>query len=280
MATFNIQGSAVSKSTGAGIPFATVSAYQLGVAAPLASGPTDASGKFNLTFSWPHDVSIPANRPDVHFRITQRVDGADRIIYNENPATQTRRNIGDVLSVTLKAAEGVSTMPPPSTGRPTDSLFVFTRVGNTGVNQIDTSGPAASGYARADTSPAAPNSSDANAPFGSTLDLAGWFGQLTDVYRYKIQYSSDGVTWNDISDPVHHRPAGGVVHRPGHQRPPPGLLAHHPVRPQPGDSSSARWSGRLLHAHRRDTPLERRSVHGRVRGGDNLQALRHAGLRL
>lgn len=202
MATFNIQGSTVNKTTGAGIPFATVRVYQLGVATPLASGSTDASGRFNLTFSWPYDVSIPANRPDVHFKVTQRVDGADRIIYNENPATQTRRNIGDVLAVTLKVSEGVSSMPAPSTGRPTDSLFVFTRVGTLGVNQIDTSGPAASGYARPDTNPAAPNSSDANAPFGSTLDLAGWFGQLADVYRYKIQYSSDGVTWHDISDPL------------------------------------------------------------------------------
>lgn len=202
MATFNIQGSAVSKSTGAGIPMANVRVYQQGVAAPLAAGTTDATGKFTLTFAWPYDVSIPSNRPDVHFKITQRVDGTERILYNENPATQTRRNIGDVLSVTLKVAEGVSSMPSPSTARPTDTLFVFTRVGNIGVDQIDTSGPTASGYARSDTSPAAPNSADANAPFGSTLDLAGWFGQLADVYRYKLQYSSDGVTWNDISDPL------------------------------------------------------------------------------
>jgi hypothetical protein len=63
-------------------------------------------------------------------------------------------------------------------------------------------GAAASGYARPDTNPAAPNSSDANAPFGATLDLCGWFGQLADVYRYKIQYSTDGAAWHDISDPL------------------------------------------------------------------------------
>ncbi len=202
MATFNIQGSVLSKSTGAGIPYATVKAYQLGVAVPLASGATSAAGKFNLTFSWPYDVSIPANRPDVHFKVTQRVDGAERVLLNEDPATQTRKNIADVLSVTLKPTEGVSTMPAPLTGRPTDSLFVFTRVGLIGVNQIDTTGPAPSGYARSDTSGAAPNSSDANAPFGSTLDLCGWLGQLADVYRYKLQYSTDGLSWNDISDPL------------------------------------------------------------------------------
>jgi hypothetical protein len=200
--TFNIQGSVVSKSTGAGVPIATVQVYQLGSATPLATVPTDGVGKFNLNFPWPLDVSIPGNRPDVHFKVIQRVDGAERVIYNENPATQTRKNIGDVLSVSLKAAEGLSTMPAPSTGRPTDTLFVFTRVGVIGVNQIDTSGPAASGYARPDANPAAPNSSDANAPFGSTLDIAGWVGQLADVYRYKVQYSLDGVTWSDVSDPL------------------------------------------------------------------------------
>jgi hypothetical protein len=202
MATFNIQGSVLSKGTGAGIPYATVKVYQFGVAQPLASGPTNASGKFSLTFSWPHDVSVPANRPDVHFKVTQRIDGTVRVILNENPATETRKNIADVLAVALKVTEGISTMPAPSTGRPTDTLFVFTRVGLIGVNQIDTVGATASGYARPDINPAAPNSSDANAPFGATLDLCGWFGQLADVYRYKIQYSSDGVTWNDISDPL------------------------------------------------------------------------------
>ena len=136
MANFNIQGSVVSQGTGGAVPFATVRVYQFGVPEPLASNLTDVSGKFTLAFSWPHDVSIPGNRPDVHFKVTQRVDGTERILYNENPATQTRKNIGDVLAVTLKIEGGVSTIPPASTGQPVNTLFVFTRVGNIGVNQI------------------------------------------------------------------------------------------------------------------------------------------------
>ncbi|HEX2688523.1 MAG TPA: hypothetical protein VHN14_17960 [Kofleriaceae bacterium] len=202
MVTFNIQGSVVNKSTGAGIPYATVKVYQLGMAQPLGSGSTSTSGQFSLNFTWPYDVSILSNRPDVHFKVTQRVDGAERIIYNENPATETRKNIADVLAVTLKASEGVSTIPAASTPRPTDTLFVFTRVGIIGVNQIDTASPTASGYAYPDVNSAGPNSTDANAPFGATLDIAGWFGQSADVYRYKVQYSTDGATWHDISDPL------------------------------------------------------------------------------
>jgi hypothetical protein len=203
--TFSIQGNVVNKATGAPISHATVSVYQLGVAVPLATAPSNDSGHFTMSFSWAPDISVHSNRPDVHFKVVQRIDGSDRVIYNENPATQTRANIADVLSVTLRATEGITSTSPP-TPRPENTLFVFTRVGVTGVDQIDTNNtnPSASGYAYPDTDSATPNSATANSPFGSTLDIAGWFGALADVYRYKIQYSTDGVTWNDISDPLNN----------------------------------------------------------------------------
>jgi hypothetical protein len=202
---FSIQGSVLNKTTGAPISHATVSAYHSGVAAPLASAATNDSGHFNLSFSWAPDISVHSNRPDVHFKVVQRIDGSDKVIYNENPATQSRVNIPDVLAVTLRATEGV-TATSPASPRPEDSLFIFTRVGVIGVNQIDTNNtnPSASGYAFPDASAAAPNSSTANSPFGSTLDIAGWFGIAADVYRYKIQYSTDGVSWNDIADPLNN----------------------------------------------------------------------------
>jgi hypothetical protein len=196
MATFNIQGRVVRPSSSLGVPGAKVKAYQLGQTAPIVEAVTALDGSFNVSFPW------ASGRPDVHFKVTQTLNGAETEIYNENPATQTRFNIADVLAVTLKTDAGLALVSPPS-GRPYDSLFVFTRVGITGVNEIDTTGAAPSGYARPDTSPAAPNSADANAPFGSTLDIAGWFGQFCDVYRYKVQYSADGgITWHDVSDPL------------------------------------------------------------------------------
>ncbi len=193
MATFNIQGKVVKPSSQLGVSLAKVKVFQQGQTAPIVDTLTGIDGTFNVNFNW------AAGRPDVHFKVTQMIDGAEKVIYNENPATQTRVNIADVLSVNLKAEEGLSAAP--TSGRPYDTLFVFTRVGVIGVNQIDTVGAAASGYAFPDTSAAAPNSADANSPFGSTLDIAGWFGQFADVYRYKVQYN-DGSGWQDVDDPL------------------------------------------------------------------------------
>jgi hypothetical protein len=219
MATFDIQGKVINKATKLPVPMARVKVYEVDKVAGgvktdfLIEGLTDLKGEFNITFTWPFNISILENRPDIIFKIIQKIDGVDKEIYNENPATQTRWNIGDVLSVTLEAENCVSIIPTPS-GRPYDTLFVFTRVGVIGVNNIHTVGAGASGYAYPDINPAAPNSRDANSPFGSTLDIAGWFGQFTDTVRYKIQYSSDGVSFTDISDPLYNSyyeydPAGG-----------------------------------------------------------------------
>jgi len=219
MATFNIQGKVINKVTKLSVPYARVKVYEIDKVTAgyksdfLTEGLTDLNGIFNTTFTWPYDISIPGNRPDIIFKVIQKIDGVDKVIYNENPATQTRWNIGDILSVTLEAEDCISIIPTPS-GRPYDTLFVFTRVGVIGVNNIHTIGVGASGYAYPDIAPAAPNSRDANSPFGSTLDIAGWFGQFTDTVRYKIQYSSDGVTFTDISDPLYNSyyefdPSGG-----------------------------------------------------------------------
>lgn len=194
MPTFNIQGRVQRRSSLLGISLAKVQVFQLGQVAPIVETPTALDGSFNVSFPW------ASGRPDVHFKVTQRIDGAEQVIYNENPATQTRFNIADVLSVTLRTDEGLSAVSP-GTGRPYDTLFVFTRVGVIGVNQIDTVGATASGYAFPDTSAAVPNSADANAPFGGALDIAGWFGAFADVYRYKVQYN-DGSGWHDVNDPL------------------------------------------------------------------------------
>lgn len=204
MATFNVQGRVVQEGTTLGVSLATVKVYQQGQTAPLVEGPTDLEGNFSLSFAWPHDISVHSNRPDVHFKVTQMIDGAETVILNEDPATDTRHNIADVLAVTLETATGLAAVPTV-TGRPYGTLFLFTRVGIVGVDEIDTVGATATGYAHLDESAAPPNSQSANTPFGRTLDIAAWFGQFSDVYRYKVQYSSDGVTWHDVSDPLANR---------------------------------------------------------------------------
>jgi hypothetical protein len=219
MSTFHIQGKVIDKTTKLGVPIARVKVYEVdkvpaGYKADLlVEGFTDLSGEFNLSFAWPYDISVAGNRPDIIFKATQKIDGTEKVIYNENPASETRWNIGDILSVTLEAEGCLSIAPTPS-GRPYDILFVFTRIGVIGVNNIHTVGAGATGYAYPDIDPAAPNSRDANSPFGLTLDVAGWFGQFTDTTRYKIQYSSDGVHFADIADPLYNSyyefdPGGG-----------------------------------------------------------------------
>ncbi len=195
--TFNVQGRVLRKSTGLGVSHATVKVYQKGQAAPLAKVETTPEGKFSTDFSWPLDVSIHSNRPDVHFQVTQVLDGAEAVIYNENPATDSRLNIGDVLSVDLETEQGL-TLSKPAKARPFTEDFLFTRVGIIGVDEID-----AKGYARPGAKP--PTSMDSDAPFGSALHVAAWFGKKTDVHRYKVEYSADGKTWHEVSDPLYNR---------------------------------------------------------------------------
>lgn len=195
MATFNIQGKVLKKSTQLGISLATVQVFHLGDPVPVAEAETALDGRFAVSFPW----SGPG-RPDVHFRVLQSFDGARQTIYNENPATATRFNIADVLSVTLRTDQGLTAMPP-TTGRPYDQPFLFTRVGNIGMGEIDAVGDGASGYAWPDDRATTPNPATANAPFGATLDLAGWFGAFAGIDAYKIQYD-DGSGYRDVTDPL------------------------------------------------------------------------------
>jgi hypothetical protein len=199
MKTYNVQGQVVSKTLGTPIAWAKVTVFSSAVIGDERSGvvlvplaPVTQVTGWDGTFS----VDIASDRaPDVYFRVSQVIDGAERIIYNENPATQARHHIPDVLGVKLQTDQGL-TFGGPMPLRPYQDLFVFTRVGLIGVDEIDTVG---TGYAY----PAPPATGDnADSPFGATLDIAGFFGQLVNIWRYKIQYSLDGQNWADVSDPL------------------------------------------------------------------------------
>jgi len=201
MSSYSIQGRIKSKRNGLPVPFADIEVLRVGtgVVEVVACGQSEIDGNFEICF----DFLLPG-RPSVIFRVSQNVDGMVRYIYNENPTEDVRLNIGDVLFVNIDVEEDCFVINPPGSGAPYDQTFVFTRVGVIPTANIDQ----ASGYANVDTDPAetpeAQNSMDANAPFGRTLDIAGWFGMFCDVEYYKVQHSSDGITWQDIYDPLYN----------------------------------------------------------------------------
>lgn len=193
MATYGVQGTVTSKVTGLGASFARVDIFEIDKFGPtyrsdlIATATTDQDGAFSVTFIFSTGPAGSPARPDIIFKVTQNIDGINKVIYNENPAEHTRWNIPDDLAVTLEADECIS-VSLPTGGAPYDNLFLFTRVGVIPVSNMDLT----DGYAFPDVDPAAPNSSDANAPFGSSLDICGWFGVFTGVEYYKIKYSRSG----------------------------------------------------------------------------------------
>ncbi len=203
MVIYNIQGKITSKRNGLPVPYAKIEILEVdkvGVnysTIVIANGLSGMDGDFSINFDFP--IPLPS-RPDIIFRISQNVDGIIKYIYNENPSEDTRWNVADVLYADIEIEEDCVTINSPSSSVPYDHLFVFTRVGLIPTANIDQ----ADGYAYSDITPSPPNSMDTNIPFGRTLDIAGWFGMFCDVEYYKIQYSSNGVVWNDISDPLYN----------------------------------------------------------------------------
>ncbi len=211
MATFLIQGRVVSATNGQPVPHATVEVFQVNTPSPgvytttlLTKAPTGASGGFSAPFTF---ASPP--RPNVILRVTQKVGGVTTFIYSENPATDTRWAIADVVTVTIKASGNLVTANPPPAGQPTGSYFVFTRVGNIVPGSISqTNGYA---YPNEGVAPYPYPTADSDMPFGGTLWIGGWFGlgliALGATY-YKVQ-SAPGAQapngpgpWTDITDPL------------------------------------------------------------------------------
>jgi hypothetical protein len=140
MTNYSVQGKVISKTNNLVVPFAIVEIFEVDplgsgnyAVDPLSTTPsilkTGLDGKFNGTF----DFSGPS-RPDIIFRLTQKISGIDTNIYNEIPAFHTRWNIGNILYVNIKVEENCITYDP-STSAPAERS-VFTRVGNIGVNYL------------------------------------------------------------------------------------------------------------------------------------------------
>lgn len=216
MTTYKVQGMVTSQKTGLPVPYAKVEIlkvehvganYQVTPFAPnppLGTGydTTDLNGVFQISFDF---STIPASRPSIIIRVSQTIDGGVRYIYNENPAANTRWNIGDVVVVNIRVGEecvSSNSLTPPSLS---NYGFVFTRIGLIGVDKISPANGYAYPYPAPPPTTPTPLSMDSNAPFGATLHVAGWFGNLCDasVDYYRILYQRVGEpTPHEISDPL------------------------------------------------------------------------------
>ena len=131
------------------------------------------------------------------------------IIYSENPATDTRWAIADVVNVVLKVSGAAVTTNTPPSGQPTGSYFVFTRVGNIVPGSISqTNGYA---YPNEGVAPYPYPTEDSDMPFGGTLSIGGWFGLgliAMGATYYKVQWTpgaqgpNGAGPWTDITDPL------------------------------------------------------------------------------
>lgn len=211
MASFIVQGSVTAITNGLPVPYATVEVFQVNNPTPgvyttalLTTSSTDASGAFSAPFTYP---SPP--RPNVILRVAQTVGGTTTFIYSENPATDTRWAIADVVNVNIKASGTLVTVSTPPVGQPTGSYFVFTRVGNIVAGSISqTNGYA---YPNEGLGPYMYPTEDSDMPFGGTLWIGGWFGlgliALGATY-YRVQWAPGAQApngpgpWTDVTDPL------------------------------------------------------------------------------
>jgi hypothetical protein len=198
---YHVNGTVVCKRTGKGISNAMVEAFHVraltggGFAQYLmGSTVTGSSGNFGITFRWCLIFRPPEGRPDLIFRVSQKIDSSVNVLYRED-TSQTHWNVMDDSYITLEVEGDCITISDPDTDQPDGPTFLFTRVGLIGVSQIDSNG-----YAQPSASGGPPW--DWDAPFGTALHLCGWFGKEADVTHYQIQFQKDGGTPMVISDPL------------------------------------------------------------------------------
>lgn len=218
MSNFTIQGKVVSIANGQPVQGAKVDVYSVhvpGFAAGLATTAwTDALGHFSAHFA--HGASP---RPNIILKASQTVGGITSYIYSENPATDTRIAIADVVNVTIKASGTAVTVHPPPTPIPAGSQFLFTRVGNIVTGAISQT----TGYANPNPPATPPPVADSDQPFGATLWIGAWFGAgLTTAplgaQYYKVQWApgiqaaSAAGPWTDVADPLSNQYYDAVHH--------------------------------------------------------------------
>ena len=169
----------------------------------LATATVNASGNFTLTFPWPSGGGFEVGGPDIIFVFTQNINGSAEIIYEEN-ASGTRWNVADATTIPLNVASPLAVCSNPAvtpSSVPNNKLFLFTRIGNHETANIDSKGSVVTsqGYHRPRKVPYSFAGANTDQPYGSALDMFGYFGSQSQIAYYKVQYSADGgATWTDI----------------------------------------------------------------------------------
>ncbi len=171
---------------------------------PLATATVNDSGNFTATFPWPSGgPGYELGGPDLIFRFTQNINGSLETIYEDNPS-ETHWNVSDGDTLTFEITSELAVCSNPNidlNSIPNNKLFLFTRIGNCEMADIDCKGSDTSseGYYRPRKAPYAFTGKDTDLPFGSTLHLFGWFGKQCQIAYYKVQFSKDGgANWTDI----------------------------------------------------------------------------------
>lgn len=132
--------------------------------------------------------------PDVIFRVRQRCQGQEEIIYSETPG-QTRWNIATTLNVTLLANDKACCLPTCRDPECPDCLKL-TWVGcSIPIDQIGDATVAGPPDLRGYKGVAAM----ADEPLFDTLRLRGAIGP--DIDYFKVQFSKDGGPWSDLPTP-------------------------------------------------------------------------------
>jgi hypothetical protein len=135
--------------------------------------------------------------PDIIFKVTQDCGEPDTIIYEED-CGDTRWNIPTTLNVTLVANSNACCAYDDDT--PEGEGFKFGNVGCTSLMYIGGNDPLSPvpaqllGYAYPGT---------LDRPFGGTLRLSGVFCEDADIDYYKVQYSTDGINFNDMDETMY-----------------------------------------------------------------------------
>ncbi|MCU0287948.1 MAG: hypothetical protein MUF15_16345 [Acidobacteria bacterium] len=167
----------------------------------------DQYGNFIITTTNPYGSGgFEAGGPDLIFTLLQNINNAVETIYQETSG-EAHWNIIDNSSLSFQITSDLGVFcPPGSPAIPGNKYFLFTRVGSHETADIDCKGsdPASQGYYKARRAPYSRTGIDSDMPYGSILELFGWFGQQCNIDYYKVKYLPPNLpdveaNWVDVN---------------------------------------------------------------------------------
>jgi len=162
-------------------------------------------GNYYISFPWFAFVLFPSGLPDLIFRVSLNINGVQKVVYQED-ASKTRWNVSydSHWNLWIDDDEGTSINDPwgQFAHRPGDQSFLFTRVGLISADRIAASGYADARQGVSGNVPIGVPGGTVDAPFGRSLDICGWFGEMSDVTHFKLISRKDGGSPVEVTDPI------------------------------------------------------------------------------